>query len=150
MSESQAEIDQRLRDVNRRIFDLTARRAQIVEQYHGEPPSDISIEVLRIDTELSERRKERQRLQAPEFTPTMAKEKIDRMWDMVSNLEKQVPGINDRIEAVNRRINVLDDRLTTWFTADAAGRREGQRMATIYRVSVIMLIAADVLVRLVR
>lgn len=143
MSETQAEKDQRERDLNRRIFDLMARRAQIVEQYHGEPPSDISIEILRIDTELSERRKERARLQAPEFTPLMAKDRIDRMWDMVSNLEKQVPGIN-------RRIDALDDRLTAWFAADAAGRREGQRMAMMYRVSVVMLVAADVLVRLLR
>lgn len=143
MTESQAEKDQHERDLNRRIFDLMARRAQIVEQYHGEPPSDVSIEILRIDTELSERRKERARLQAPEFTPAMAKDRIDRMWDMVSNLEKQVPGIN-------RRIDALDDRLTAWFTADAAGRREGQRMAMMYRVSVVMLVAVDVLVRVFR
>ena len=143
MSESQAEKDQRERDLNRRIFDLMARRAQIVEQYHGEPPSDVSIEILRIDTELSERRKERARLQAPEFTPLMAKEQIAAMWRMVEALEEQVPRIN-------RRIDDLNDRLTTWFAADADGRREGQRMALIYRVSVVMLIAADLLVRVLR
>lgn len=81
------EREQRLRDINRRLREITARRAAIEEQYSS-PPLDISAELAALREETTLLRAERMELQEPEFNPDLLRQYISRMWDQVIDLQK--------------------------------------------------------------
>ena len=94
--------------------------------------------------ELGELRRERDTLQEPDFTPTMAKDYVERVWDMVTTIQKDVlPGINKRLDKMDDRHDALDSRLTMWFER----RERGRMWENAYRVVLLVLVAADLLIR---
>ena len=165
MTATDGEKEQRLRDIARRIREIQAERAVLEEQWKGQPPLDASLALAALADELAALRRERDTLQAPEFTPAMAKESIDRFWDMVSDLETQVSRLDKRMDTLTARVDELDKRLssqldmvdtrqqaldvrlTTWFTNDALDRARGRYSAWIYRLVLLGLVGYDVWMR---
>ena len=85
---SEGERDQRLRDINRRLREILSERAMIEEKWHGNIPADASNHLGELQEEQTLLRLERMDLQAPQFTPEMAKAQITLMWDMVNGVSQ--------------------------------------------------------------
>lgn len=144
MTATDGEKEQRLRDIARRIREIIAERAVLEEKWHGQPPLDASLMLAALADELSELRRERDELQVADFTPTMAKGYVERVWDMVSAIQKDdLPAINNRLNHMDTRMDALDSRLTTWFER----RERGRMWENAYRVVLLVLVAADLLIR---
>lgn len=143
MTATDGEKDQRLRDIARRIREIIAERAVLEEKWKGQPPLDASLVLSALADELSDLRRERDALQEPNFTPTMAKDYVEHVWDMVSTIQKnELPGINKRLERMDERMDILDGRLTTWFERDATERARGRAVASAYRLVMLLLLLA--------
>lgn len=146
MTATDGEKEQRLRDIARRIREIIAERAVLEEKWHGQPPLDASLTMAALSDELGELRRERDMLQVADFTPTMAKGYVERVWDMVSTIQKDaLPDINRRLARMDERMDVLDGRLTTWFEHDATDRARGKLIAALYRLVVVALLVALVI-----
>ncbi len=140
---SEPEREQRLRDINRRLREILSERAAIEEKWQGKRPLDVSNDLSALDEELAELRRERMQLQEPELTPEMAKEYVDRMWDMMSRLENQLP----KLEA---RIGALEERWSAWIRADALARSKRQSMQNAYGVLFLVVLLVDIVTRFMR
>lgn len=146
MTATDGEKDQRLRDIARRIREINAERATLEEKWQGQPPLDASVTLAALADELAALRRERDELQEPSFTPTMAKDYVERVWDMVSAIQKDdLPAINNRLNHMDTRMDALDSRLTTWFEHDATDRARGKLIAAFYRLVVVALLVALVI-----
>lgn len=147
MTATDGEKEQRLRDIARRIREIIAKHAAIEEKWQGQPPLDESLALAALSDELSELRRERDALQVADFTPAMAKNAVDRIWEIVSTLEAQAGRVNKRLDRMDDRHDALDARLTTWFERDASERAQGRALAMIYRLVLLAVVAADLLIR---
>lgn len=148
MTATDGEKEQRLRDIARRIREIIARHAAIEEKWQGQPPLDESLALAALADELGELRRERDMLQEPDFTPTMAKDYVERVWDIVTTIQKDtLPAINKRLDRMDDRHDALDARLTTWFERDASERAQGRALAMVYRLVLLAVVAADLVIR---
>lgn len=147
MTATDGEKEQRLRDIARRIREIIAERAVLEEKWKGQPPLDASLTMAALSDELGELRRERDALQVADFTPAMAKNAVDRIWDIVSTLEAQVGRVNKRLDRMDDRHDALDARLTTWFERDASERAQGRALAMVYRLVLLAVVAADLVLR---
>lgn len=141
---SEMEREQRLRDINRRIREILSERAGIEEKWQGRRPLDISNDLAALDEEIGALRRERQLLQAPELTPEIAKETIDRMWDMVSRLEIQLV----QVPKLAVRIAQLETHWADWVARDEAARTRRQSLQNAYGIVFLIVLAVDIITRL--
>lgn len=128
---------QRLRYIDRRVPEINAAKEQFAERFGANIPLDISAQITNLDLELANLLSERMRLTAPELTPEVAKEYIDRMWDMMSRFETRMP-------VFERRLAALETRLTDWFAREAKERAAGRRVNNAFRAALLALVAADI------
>lgn len=142
---SEPEREQRLRDINRRLREILSERAAIEEKWQGRRPLDVSNDLAALDEELAGLRRERQLLQLPELTPEMAKEAVDRMWDMVFLIEIQLA----QLPKLAGRISDLESHWAEWIRDDTQARTRRQSVQNAYGVVFLIVLAVDIVTRFV-
>jgi hypothetical protein len=113
---SEAERDQRLRDINRRLREIMARRAAISEQWGGAAPLDISAELSQLDEETNELRAERADLQEPGAIEIW--NRINAMWKIVNDLHLDM---RERWRREEREREARQRQIDIWLGGVTAG-----------------------------
>jgi hypothetical protein len=141
VSETPAERDQELRFIARRISELQARRELVYEHWGANVPADASIEIARIDTELTELRARRMELQE-QLPPETIKEQVKQMWTMLDDALQLLKAFQKQLDDLRQQQRRLETRQDGWFERDAADRAWGYMVANVWRVLVLVGLVA--------
>jgi len=150
----------RLREIAARLKEIDAEDSLIQGEERSSPDGRQQIAEFAVGRR--QLRQEREELLSdPDPEPGPIREEIARMWAVVASFHIQIDGMDDRIGGVTRRQDVLSaqlgevtrqqgelsNQLAQWFQDDANARHHGRAIAAAYRLVLLIVVAADLVIR---
>lgn len=130
--------EQRMRNLTARIREIETRRARaearLLDTSDAGTRASIEDEILALETDLDDARRE-----LMELTGGDARQQSrDRAVLLLNGRMAELEG---RVRVLGEQVGDMQQRLTSWFAADAADRRRGWWLAVLFRLVSLGLMA---------